>query len=163
MPPPEPLYEKQEVALADLLSTITAGATYWTTPALVTRELLSLEQYQVVDESTGLSVLDRGPVLGVMRSSGSDADLSEHPRGYRNTHRITVWGYVQSTTGVAAGTWLNRLWNDVRLAVAATPDLGLPGTDCYRDGPRFTDDGALEPQALFAQDYVAVAEEADAP
>jgi hypothetical protein len=136
-------------AMATQLATIIAGATYWTTPALVTRALLSIDQYTSF------------PVLGVMRASGSALPRVERGRGYRHEFRITVWGYVKETAGVLAGTWLERLWEDHIHCLLADPSLGLGHllADCRPDGGMDTDDGVLEPVAFFAQDWLVLAHE----
>jgi hypothetical protein len=151
MPPELPIEEKVMVAIADRLSTIVAGAHYHTTPALITRALLSIDQYA--------AELEAGPVLGIMRSSGS---TEEQETLTSRVHQlvVTVWGYVREGQGVIAGDWLARLWQDHRDAIRTDPTLGGLVRDVSLDGrPRETDEGALEPLAFFAQDWLITARE----
>src|SRR5262245_25011013 len=80
--------------------------TYRTMPALVTAELLlSITPYE--------AQLMQGPILGVMRSSGSMLDRQRHEPltspadkqldAYSDTFRFTVWGYVKGADGIPAG------------------------------------------------------------
>lgn len=152
MPPPtEPLRERAMAAMATQLDTIATGATYWTTPD-VTRALLGIKQY---------TTLQGVPLLGVVRASGSQLERVERGRGYRHAFRVTVWGYVEGTANEPVATRLERLWDDHVRCLLADPTLGL-GTllaDCRPDGLTDTDNGVLEPQAWFAQDWLILAHE----
>jgi hypothetical protein len=150
MPPvTEPLRERVMAAMATQLGTIVAGSTYWVTPVLVTRALLSIKQYAAF------------PVLGVMRASGSGLPRVERGRGYRHEFRVTVWGYERATETELVGTRLERLWADHVRCLLGDPTLGLGHlvADCRPDGETDTDNGALEPQAWFAQDWLIWAHE----
>lgn len=166
--PPEPVREKVMVALADQLATITAGDTYWTTPSLVTRELLWITQYNQplgVGPDPTATQLDAGPVLGIMRSSGSTFERILHGaanrpvvEAFEHEMRVTVWGFVKATPGVIAGTWAERLFQDHLACLLATSRLGtLARQSIEPDGALDTDDGFLEPLAFFAQDWLVCA------
>lgn len=147
----EPVRERVKAAIAARLETIPAvGApTYLTVPALVTRSLLSIDQYP--------TELESGPVLGVARSSGS---TFEQATMTSRRHRIvvTVWGYVKGGD-VIAETLLERLWDDVARCLLADPRLGGTVMDLDMIGATETDDGALEPLGFFAQDWAAIVDE----
>jgi hypothetical protein len=69
--------------------------------------------------------------------------------------RVTVWGFVKATSGVIAGTWAERLFQDHLECLLANPRLGtLARQTITPDGPLDTDDGFLEPLAYFAQDWL---------
>jgi hypothetical protein len=150
--PVEPIREMAMAALADRLTTIVAGPVYHTSPT-VTRSLLSIDQYK------GPTDL---PLLGVMRSSGSTFGAVTHDT-WAHAFRVTLWGYVRATAGVLAGTWLERLWQDLRTCVLGDPTLGGRVLQVELDGlPLDTDEGALEPWAWFAQDCLITMHEAAA-
>lgn len=152
MPPSvEPLRERAMAAMAMQLDTIAEGSSYWTTPD-ITRALLGIKQYPTLQTT---------PILGVMRSSGSTLTRVERGRGYRHEFRITVWGYVEGTEFERVATRLERLWDDHVRSLLADPTLGLGHlvTDCRPDGVTDTDNGVLEPQAWFAQDWLILAHE----
>ena len=141
----EPIREQLFVAAAERLELIAAGPGYRTVPSLVTRSLLSIDQYA--------TELAAGPVLGVMRSSGSTYEL-ETLTTRRHALVLTVWGYVRGDDQVLAGTWLERLWDDVVTCLFADPSLKGLARDVEVSGPLETDDGGLEPLGWFAQDFV---------
>lgn len=146
--PNEPLREQILEAVSDVLSGIVAGTTYWSTPALVTRALLSIGHYKVELES--------GPVYGVTRSSGSELAFQAQPFLYGTLFRFTVEAFVRLRDGVMAGTWLERAWQDHVTALLADPYLGGLVMD-LRPETTETDDGALEPEAWFRQVWTAEA------
>lgn len=159
--PAEPTREKTMAAMADRMSTIAAGDLYWTTPSLVTRALLAIDQY---DEPVS-PLLSQGPVLGVVRASGSMFGRRAHrapaPGGtsiaaaFDHEQRVTVWGYVRGDDdGVIAATLLERLWQDTVECLLADPTLGGVARMIEPEGPLDTDDGALEPLGYFAQDWL---------
>lgn len=160
--PQEPIREKVMAAMRDRLATITAGVTYWTSPSLVTRELLWITQYNqpLIPPGTATQ-LDAGPVLGCMRASGSQFERLTHPKvghvaeSFEHFQRVTVWGFAKKTDTVIVGTLIERLWQDHLGALLADPSLGgLATLPIVPDGDLDTDDGALEPLAYFAQDWL---------
>jgi hypothetical protein len=173
MPAAEPKRELVMAAIAAQLATITAGSVsypfspfpvdYWTSPSLVSRELLWITQYdQPLTPPATTSRLDAGPVLGVTRSSGSTVERVQHGQSSRpaleafeHEMRVTIWGFVKATSGVLAGTWIERLWQDHIACLLADPRLGgLARQPIEPEGVMDTDDGFLEPLAFFAQDWL---------
>jgi hypothetical protein len=149
---PEPIQTQVLATVAERLAEIAVvGApTYRTAPALVTRSLLSIDQYQ--------QELEVGPVLGVMRTSGCTFEpITQTSRRHRI--RFTVWGYVRGDAVGPAGEWLDRLWDDTVRCLLTDPKLGGLVMDLDLDGGLDTDDGALEPQGFFAQDWAALVDE----
>lgn len=154
-PATEPIEELVHAAMAERLRTIKGGSTYWTTPALVTRSLLPIDQYEAF------------PVLGVVRASGTVTARAAHQRSaYEHWLRVAVWGYVRGdhagTPGaILASTWLAQLRRDATLCLAAVPTLGDLVHDLAPDpdAPVDTDDGALEPEGYFRQIWLARATE----
>ena len=147
------------VAVTERLGTIAAGTEYWYTPALVTRSLQAIDQYA--------AVLPTGPVLGVVRGSGSAFGRSEQPPRFEEIVRFSIWGYVQGDLqevpgGTVASTHLNRLLMDVRKALVSGWDYTLSGALLEmrpdRDAPVDTDDGGLEPLGYFVQPWLAWAD-----
>lgn len=135
------------------LDGIAQDAALWTTPVLVTLSLLDITQYP--------KELDQGPVLGVVRASGSTYE-SESLTTDLHGLVVTVWGYVRGIDGVPAGEWLERLWDDHRrallaetLASGASETLGGLVRDFRPSGELLTDDGGAEPDAWFRQDWLA--------
>jgi hypothetical protein len=146
----EPIREQILAAMADRLGTIAWESNARTVPALVTRALLSIDQYK--------AELEAGPVLGVMRSSGSTFEpMTLTSR--RHQVVVAVWGYVRGDATVGAGTWLERLWDDTVRVLLADPKLGGLAVDVELSGPTDTDDGALEPEAAFAQNWLVTVHE----
>jgi len=163
-------------AIATRLATIVAGTVaystpygsksveYWTTPSLVTRALLWLPQYDqpLVAGAPGTQ-LEVGPVLGVVRASGSEFQRALHvdpagpiSAGFEHQQRLTLWGYVKATATVLAATFIERLWQDTMEALLLDPTFGGLAMDSRPDGPLDTDDGAMEPLGFFAQDWLVV-------
>src|SRR5262245_27830626 len=142
MPPSvEPIREQGLTQVAAQLATMT-DVDCWATPALVTRALLSVDQYT--------TELQTGPVFGVTRSSGSQLATIALPTLYHDTFRFSVECYVRLRDTVTGATWLERAWDDHVRCLLAQPilnhlvrDLRLDTTD--------TDDGILEPAAWFIQ------------
>jgi len=166
---PEPLREQIMVAVAQRLGTIVAGTVtygsfsvfYYTTPAHTTRTLQWITQYdQPITPPGTTTLLDGGPVLGVVRGSGSTFERQTHvPNadgaigGFTHEMHLTIWGYVKAAGSDLASTLLERLWADHMNAMLSDPSLGGIGV-ASPDGPLDTDDGVLEPLAYFAQDWV---------
>lgn len=142
--PDEPFEEKVMAAIADRLTTIQAGAQYWTTP-IVDPALLSIDQYKT---STAF------PRLGVEPGSGSTFEAVSHDRRLYDV-RITVWGYVWGDSAVPARTQLNRLSSDVRTCLLADRSLGGLVQELEPEGGRDTDEGLLEPLGVFQQSWRA--------
>ena len=170
--PAEPLRERTMAAIAAQLATIQEGTVvypdttvdYWTTPSLITRSLLWIPQYdRPLTSNSSITQLDAGPVLGVVRSSGSTFERLLHvdpaaaATGLEHMQRLTIWGYVKGTASVLAGTLLERLWQDVYQCLLVDPTFGSVALDSKPDGTLDTDDGALEPLGYFAQDWVVIA------
>jgi hypothetical protein len=157
MPPAvEPLEERIELAIAERLETIAAGAMYWTTPR-VTRSLLRIDQYEGAAEADLV-----GGILGVMRSSGSVIHAHDNRDDtLMHYHRVAVWGYVIGDAQVAAGTRLNRLFADHLRCLLAPETITVPILDIRPDPdmPRDTDDGAREPRAFFREHWLVTATE----
>lgn len=151
----EPIRTRIEKAIADTLGQIAAGD-YRTTPALVTRALKPIDQYQKRE-------LLAGPVLGVMRGSGSLVEADAHTRTVdTHRHRVAVWGYVLGSSDEPsgddlAGDLLNDLWQDHVDVLLADPTLGGLVYRCLPEGPMETDEGAREPLAFFRQHWLAEA------
>ena len=169
----EPTRELVMAAMAEQLATITAGVVvypvtsfpvdYWTMPSLVSRELRWITQYdQPLAPPDTATQLDAGPVLGVVRSSGSTFERIQHGQSARpvveafeHEIRVTIWGFVKATASVLAGTWIERLWQDHLVCLLSDPRLGgLARHPIEPDGPLDTDDGTLELLAFFAQDWL---------
>lgn len=171
-------------AIAAQLATIQAGTVvyappygskavdYWTTPSLVTLEVRAIQQYdQPLAAGSPTTQLDLGPVLSVVRSSGSTFKRDTHVEavresaGYEHQQRVMIWGYVKATAGdipdanVIAGTLIERLWQDCVecLLVDRTFDGAALGSGPDDEGALDTDDGQLEPLGFFAQDWLVVA------
>ena len=145
-PSTEPLRERILAAVATQLATITAGSTYWATPVLVTRALLSVDAYK--------EELLSGPIFGVTRATGSLFERASHDDSYLEHFRFTVECYVRDRANVLAATWLERSWED-RLHVLLT-NQHLGGlVDLLRPEITETDEGALEPEAWFRQTWTA--------
>lgn len=181
--PAEPVRERTMAAIASRLGTIVAGTVvyttpygsksveFWTTPSLVTRQVKAIQQYdQPLTSGSPTTQLDLGPVLSVVRSSGSTfqrqthADPAGHEsEGYEHQQRVMIWGYVKATATVLAGTLVERLWQDcvecllvdrtLGSGATAGPALGSGPDD---QGSLDTDDGQLEPLGFFAQDWLVV-------
>lgn len=147
MPPSAPLRDRIKDAMVARLMTMTAGAEYWATPSLVTRRLLAIDQYKVE--------LAQGPVLGVMRTSGSTYGPQPEGTSFEHNHRVAVWGYVKGDLDVPADVQLERLWDDVFRCLLADPSLNDLVMDLQPEGSLDTDDGALEPLGFFAQTWLA--------
>jgi len=146
MPNLEPLRERVQIAVAERLTKIEAGDIYWATPALVTRSLLSVDQYK--------AELELGPVYGVTRSSESALSFQAQPDVYQDLYRFTVEVYVRLRDTVVAATWLERVWTDHVRCLLADPSLGGLVLD-LRPEVTETDDGVLEPEAWFRQGWLA--------
>lgn len=147
----EPIREQIQAAVADRLTTIQAGTlvktyTYWATPTVVTRALLSIVHYKVE--------LETGPVLGVTRATGSLLASQAQPKIYSDLYRFTVEGYVRERGDVLAATWLERSWEDHVRCLLDDPWLGTLVLDLRPDTTE-TDDGDLEPAAWFRQGWIA--------
>jgi hypothetical protein len=149
-PPVQPIRERIERAIAARLETMKESAEYWSTPALVTRSLLDIDQYKLV--------LKTGPVLGVVRGSGSTREAASMT-SWADEHRVGIWGYVLGDDQLLAGDRLNRLWEDtVTCLLPRDGEVGAFGglvQDLRPDGPMDTDDGAREPFAFFRQHWLA--------
>jgi hypothetical protein len=174
--PMEPIREQVMVAVTAQLATIQAGTVvyslpsgskavdYWTTPSLISRALLWLPQYdQPLTAGVEETQLDRGPVLGVVRSSGSDFERIMHTDpagpvalGFEHHQRLTIWGYVKATPLLVASTLIERLWQDVTECLLVDPTFGKLALKAEPDGSLDTDDGAMEPLGFFAQDWLVV-------
>lgn len=151
MPPTlSPIRDRIKDAMVARLYTIKEGAEFWTTPSLVTRKLLAIDQYKVE--------LAQGPVLGVMRGNGSTLEQIAQPAVFEHGLWVTVWGYVKGGD-VPADTLLEYLWDDMtRVLLAETTLAGLV-RDVQPIGTLDTDGGVLEPLAFFAQDWLIAADQ----
>lgn len=153
----EPLEERIAVAMLERLRTIQAGTVnyedpdppasvvYHTTPALVTRSLLEIDQYSDF------------PVYGLTRGSGSTYKLLTPTKAERHLV-FNIEGYVQGDVEAVAGavlahTRLARAWEDVRNCFRSNQTLNRLVLSVLPDGEMDTDDGALEPQGWFRQPY----------
>ena len=168
------LEQLQTIQAGSVVYTLPAGAKaveYWTTPSLITRSLLWLPQYdQPLVAGDPATQLDAGPVLGVVRASGSEFTRVMHTdpqgpvaAGYEHQIRFTLWGYVKATATVIAATLLERLWQDTVECLLVDPTLAARAADAEPItmkleplGDLDTDDGAMEPLGFFAQDWLAV-------
>jgi hypothetical protein len=149
--PTEPVRERVQAALEARLKTIAAGVVidpqsgqsveYFTTPSLVTRALLWITQYdQLLEATSPTTRLDIGPVLGVVRSSGSTFERVLHGdpdrpliEAFEHEQRVTIWGYVKGSTavgGVLASTRIERLWQDHVACLLTDTKLGGLALDC---------------------------------
>ena len=169
----EPLRSRTMQAIAAQLETITEGVvvyptkalTYWSTPSLITRSLLWVTQYdQPLAAGVQTTQLDVGPVLGVVRSSGSQYERNVHTAedapmddAFWHFQRISIWGYVKGTATLAAIDALERLWQDVKECLYVDRTFGGVALDSRPEGTLDTDDGALEPLAYFVQDWLVTA------
>lgn len=144
--PSEPIREQILAAVATRLATITTS-TYWATPVLITRALLSIDHYK--------EDLLAGPVFGVTRATGSLIERAGHDEdAYLDHFRFTVECYVRDRGGVLAGTWLERSWQD-HFSVLIDDEFLGGLVDSLRPDITETDDGALEPEAWFRQTWIA--------
>lgn len=155
MAPLAPIRDQIKDAMVARLYTINAGEDYWATPSLVTRALLSIDQYK--------AELAIGPVLGVMRSSGSRLEQVGQTAEFDDDSLVTIWGYVRGDSVVSADTALERLWVDVTRCFLAETTLAGLVRNLWPEGPTDTDGGALEPLAFFAQDWLVMANQSFAP
>lgn len=169
----EPVRSRTMQAVAAQLGTITEGVvvyptksvTYWTTPSLVTRSLLFLTQYdQPLVAGVSTTRLDQGPVIGVVRSSGSTFDRLLHVpandsamSAFQHQQRLAIWGYVKGTDDLIAADALERLWQDCVECLLVDPTLGGAVLDSRPEGTLDTDDGEAEPLAMFSQGWLVVA------
>ena len=149
----EPLREQISMAVATRLTTIQAGTTvgpytYWATPSLVTRGLLSIVHYK--------TELEPGPVFGVTRASGSQFGTQAQPTVSGDFYRFSVECYVRERDDILVGTWLERSWEDQLQCLLADRWLGGLVLDLRPDDTE-TDDGDLEPEGWFRQRWVAEA------
>ena len=152
MPPAlVPIRDRIKDALVARLYTIKEGGDYWTTPALVTRQLLAIDQYK--------TELATGPVLGVMRGSGSTLEQIAQPAEFEHGLVVSVWGYVRGTDLAPADPALERLWDDVARCLLQETTLAGLVRDIRPTGTLDTDDGALEPHGFFAQDWLVTADQ----
>lgn len=151
--PPEPIEERVFAAVAARLASIQAGSLYWSTPALVTRSLLWIDQYA--------EALRTGPVLGVVRSSRNSLLQIALPATFEHGLRVRLWGYVLGDATTVAGTKLARLRADTLRCLLADDTLGGLVRDCRPDpeGRMDTDDGELEPEGWFAETWLITADE----
>jgi hypothetical protein len=154
MPPAAPpIREQIERAVAARLVTIVEGPDYFftITPERLTREMLDLEHFKYQ------ALLREGPILGVMRGSGSTFDPDYSQTSESHAHRFALWGYVYS--GIEddpVNDLLNRLWQDATKCLLLDRTLaGLAKMLLTPDGPMDTDDGAKEPYGVFRQHWVA--------
>jgi hypothetical protein len=166
----EPFREQVMAAFATRLATIVAGdvdysgrvVTYLSSPSLVTRALLWITQYdQPLAPPDMATQLDAGPVLGVVRGSGSLFSRIEHVpdsrgavAGFAHEMHLTVWGYCKGDALDSASKKIERLWADQINAILVEPRFAGLVADSTPDGPLDTDDGVMEPLAYFAQDWL---------
>ena len=170
--PDEPIRERVMAAIKEQLATIEAGTVvyatkaveYWSSPSLVTRSLLAITDYDApLTAGSAITQLDAGPVLGVVRASGSTFERIVHVDrsgpvsvGFEHQLRLTLWGYVKGTPAVLADTQLGRLWQDTVECLLLDSTLDGLVMDARPDGPMDTDDGGAEPLGAFAQDWLVV-------
>lgn len=150
MPPAtEPVREQVKQAILARLQTIAEGPDYWYTPSLVTRVLLSLDQYT--------ARLQTGPVLGLQRSSGSTIRFDETtwPRVDSHVLIVDINAYVHGDIvgGTPADTRIERVWEDIRRCLQADLKLGGLATDLRPDGEMETDRGSWEPDGWMRQPW----------
>jgi hypothetical protein len=156
MPPSAPIRDRIMDAMVARLYTLKAGGEYWATPSLVTRALLSIDQYKVE--------LATGPVLGVMRSSGSVLTQRAHADENGNvpfTHelQVAVWGYLRGDAVISAATQVERLWDDHTRCLLNEATLAGLVQDLRPDGTTDTDDGSLEPLGFFVQNWLVTVDQ----
>lgn len=151
MPAAFPIRERVAIAMAEALVTIATGTIYWTSPT-VTRSLLSISHYERQEDF---------PILGVVRSSGSVLEPAQRPMGFRAQYLLSVIGYVWGSDTVLAGSQLERLWADHVACLLSPAHRSLGGlvTGLAPVGPCDTDDGELEPKAVFRQDWSMILHE----
>jgi len=168
----EPWREQVMLAIVERLQTIVAGSVtygaltveYQTTPSLVSRALQGIAQYdQPLAPPDPQTQLDIGPVLGVMRSSGSTFSRIQHVPdsggailGFAHELRLRVWAYCKPTMSDIVGTILERVWWDHMQAILVEPRFGGLVSDTMPDGVLDTDDGVIEPLGYFYQDWLVM-------
>jgi hypothetical protein len=96
------------------------------------------------------------PHLCVCRAPGSSMEILSGTGGavgVRHYFRVSIIGYTETKDGVLAGTWLERLWDDVHTTLMAHNTLGGCAEDVKFEG---TEDDYDEDQvkAGFRQDVV---------
>lgn len=118
---------------------------YTEQPALVTRALLGIDQYT--------EELKTGPVLGVMRTSGSALTFESQPRTYAHVLKLAIWGYVRGKQNDIAADKLARLRRATIACLLSDDTLaGLVIDLCPDPDSRVdTDDGLYEPEAFFRE------------
>lgn len=139
-------------AFLDVLKGIRVESGYATSPAVVTRN------YIPVDEVT------EWPTLCVIEGAKSSA-MSFINNEYQHSFTVAVHGYVQASEGRTRSEWLEDLWDDVKLALLGNGHwrLTVGGADLTQNlvfEERLTDGGAFEPLGAFAQDVQVLYNEA---
>jgi len=156
----KPIRERIERAVASRLATIAESETYWFTlgAARIRRSPLKLDQFKF-DPGPLAILLAQGPILTVARGSGAEYNPDYSQTSDQHSHRFAVWGYVvgeMDTDANLAGDLINRLWDDHRIALLVDRTLGGVAKSLKPDGPMDTDDGEIEPFALFRQHWLAI-------
>lgn len=160
MPPAPPVLITVMAAMAERLVTIKAGtvvyddlgvtAEYWLTPATVTRSVLDIDQYRP----------EQLPLLGLVRSSWATAQRLSHDDIRGHEFVVTLVGYVlgdhDTVDGIVATDLLAQLYDDARTALMLDRTLGglVDSCDPHPQGRVDTDDGVLEPRALFEEPWL---------
>lgn len=78
---------------------------------------------------TGEELVNQYPALFVSRRGGSSIGGSDETtvgdfQGVFHYFRVDIYGYVHTEQNVLAGTWLERLWDDVHTTLMANSTLG---------------------------------------
>lgn len=155
----EPLRERIKAAIVAQLQTIRAGSVaygnqqapitvdYWYTPQLITRTLLSPDQYK--------AELAQGYVVGVLRSLDSTLERLGSLGPFEHQLAIDLVAYARGDAVAAADTKLERIWDDQRRALLVDDTLGGLVANLRPSGQMETDRGLWEPEGFFRQPWLA--------
>jgi len=99
--------------IATVLAAITAGATYWYTPAQVAKRFMHWQE-----------VVGGFPVYMISLGSGGTRELYSQKTFYE-TFFVSIKGYVQDDTDTM--TKVARCWQDIRLALTTDMESATAG------------------------------------
>lgn len=139
MPPVEPIREQIVAAVAARLTGLTAGATYWYTPAEVLRDWVSFDQAKCAPSRPTYCVIEGQEIV--------DAKMNESNTHIYQVLTVLVVGWVKDQHERRRA--VNRAIGDVTVAAASDEHWGLAPTVLWTDRPTVRTDEA----ALFAQPF----------
>lgn len=137
MPPAaEPLREQLLAAVTARLAALTAGTTYWFTPAEATRDWKSWEETKAEAGKPG---------YGIIEGKEIQEDLTNTE--VHVTHDVTVTGWIKEDQN--RRTALNRAIADIVKAIYTDETWGLPVTAAWTNVVEIvTDEAALQSQGF---------------